>query len=143
MLLALKTVMDISEGDVMALLHTSAAAARQRKPDEDAMRVDAASDSSMPSLQSVLSLCVTYTMSAPALRLAIRQHLRDAAELTVILQVLNEWINTWCAEDVPLLPKRTKKDLHGALVPVLEEKQKGALPPLDKVRDIERLLNSD
>ncbi|GJE84877.1 hypothetical protein PsYK624_009530 [Phanerochaete sordida] len=133
MMLALKTVIDVPESDVAVLLQSSAAAARRTQSDENAMQVDAAADSSVPALSSVLALCTTYTMSAPALRLAIRQHLSDAAELTAVLQVLHQWINTWCAEDVALLPERTKKDLHGALVPVLEQKQKGTLPPLDKV----------
>lgn len=132
-MLALKTVIDVPESDVISLLHSSAVVARQMRSDDSAMQVDAAADSSIPPLPSVLSLCTTYTISAPALRLAIRQHLSDAAELTVILHVLSEWIDAWCAEDVSLLPERTKKDLHGALVPILEEKQKGALPPLVKV----------
>ena len=101
--------------------------------DENAMQVDAVADAPTPSLHSVLSLCATYTMSAPALRLAIRKHLPDAAELTTVLRVLNEWIDAWCVEDVYLLPEKTKKDLHGALVPVFQEKQKSVLPPLDKV----------
>lgn len=134
MVLAMKTVIDIAEGEVMSLLHDSAAAARQKTADENAMQVDASADPSVPSLSSVLSLCVTYTMSAPALRLAIRQNLSDAAELTIVLLVLKEWIDAWCVEDVQLLPERTKKDLHGALVAVIEEKQKAALPPLEKVR---------
>lgn len=141
MLLALKTVIDIPEGDVMAFLHTSASTARQKQKDDNAMQVDATSDSAIPSLFAVLSLCVSYTMSAPALRLAIRQHLPDAAELVAILRVLNEWIDAWCAEDVHFLPERTKKDLHGALVPVLE-KQKGAIPPLERVSDVAPLVRA-
>ncbi|KIP07738.1 hypothetical protein PHLGIDRAFT_127500 [Phlebiopsis gigantea 11061_1 CR5-6] len=134
LLLSLKTVMDIPEADVIGLLHTSISAPRQKQADDNAMQVDATTpDTFVPSLQTVLALCVTYTMSAPALRLAIRQHLPDAAELTVVLQALHEMVNAWCDEDVLLLPDRTKKDPHGALVPVIEEKQKGALPPLDKV----------
>lgn len=133
-MLSLKTVIDVPETDVVSLLHSSAAAARQKHADDSVMQIDATADSSVPALTSVLSLCTMYTMSAPALRLAIRQHLSDAAELTAILQMLNEWIDTWCAEDVALLPERTKKDLHGALIAVLEEKEKSALPPLEKVR---------
>lgn len=131
-MLALKTVIDVPESDVVSLLHSSVVVARQMQSDDNAMQVDAATDSSIPPLSSVLSLCTTYTMTAPALRLAIRQQLSDAAELTAILQTLCEWIDAWCAEDITLLPERTKKDLHGALVPALEEKQKGALPPLEK-----------
>ena len=134
MLLSLKTVMDIPESDVVGLLRTPITSSQQKRTDDSAMQVDVAVDASVPSLQTVLALCVTYTMSTPALRLAIRQHLPDAAELTIVLQALHEMVNAWCAEDVLLLPERTKKDPHGALVPVIEEKQKGALPPLDKVR---------
>ena len=102
MVLALKTVIDVPEDDVVLLLHASAAAARKKTSDDNAMQVDAPADSSIPALPSVLALCVTYTMSAPALRLAIRQHISDAGELTLILQILKQWIDTWCEEDVSL-----------------------------------------
>ena len=133
MILALKSVIDIPESEVMSLLHASAAVSRQTAADENAMQVDAPGNSSIPTLPTVLALCVTYSMSAPALRLAIRQKVPDAAELTAILQVLKEWIDAWCAEDVQLLPQRTKKDSHGALIAAVDEKQKGSMPPLEKV----------
>ena len=133
-MLAMKTVIDLSEAEVMSLLQASAAATQRRVTDESAMQIDAVADSSVPALPVVLSLCVTYVMSAPALRLAIRQNISDAAELNAILQVLKGWIDAWCNEDVQLLPTRTKKDLHGAIIAVFEDKQKAALPPLEKVR---------
>lgn len=136
MMLALKTVVDIPEADVISFLHASASASLQKQADDNAMQVDTAApaDGAVPALPAVLALCTTYTMSAPALRLALRQHLPGAAELTAVLEVLAGWVAAWCDADVPLLPERTKKDAHGALVAVLEPPQPGALPPLEKVR---------
>ena len=85
-----------------------------------------------PPLPVLLAHVVTSPVSAPALRLAIRKHLRDAEDLTCVLQVLVGWLEAWTAQDVALLPIRTTKDPHGATVPVIEETKVDA-PPVDKV----------
>lgn len=137
-MLAMKTVIDIPEDDVVRLLQTSVAhSQKDQSADDDAMQIDTTPTTNVPTVDTVLPLCVTYTMSAPALRLALRQHLRDAGDLLAVLQILNQWIDAYCDDSVPLLPERTKRDAHGALLPVYDEtKHKAALPPLDAVRRI-------
>ncbi len=91
-------------------------------------------DSGVPSLSTVLQLVITYPTSAPALRLAIRQRIADADELTAILKILTRWVGERCNEEkTQLLPSEVRKDMNGVLVPVLAEKPKGDLPSLDKV----------
>ncbi|PSR73431.1 hypothetical protein PHLCEN_2v10723 [Hermanssonia centrifuga] len=134
MILALKTVVDLSEADVVSLIQVFVSAHCENKPSsEGAMQVDESTSVAVPSLPSVLSLCLSYPTSAAALRLAIRQQLRDSKDLTCILQILSGWLDSWCEDDVQLLPERTKKDLHGALVPVLEDKRKDTVPPVNNV----------
>ncbi|KAI0689236.1 hypothetical protein BC835DRAFT_264850 [Cytidiella melzeri] len=139
MILAVKTVNDIPEDHLVSLLSTSATTARQREKqpltDDSAMEVDSGVDSSLPSLSSVLPLCVTYPTSAPALRLALRRHFSDAEALTSVLGLLAEWLRSYAEEEPQLFPEGTKKDLHGALVPLYEEqrKRKHRHPPAEKV----------
>ncbi len=131
MILALKTVVDLSEADIVSLIQVFVSAHGENS--EGAMQVDESTSVAVPSLPSVLSLCLSYPTSAAALRLAIRQQLRDSKDLTCILQILSGWLDSWCEDDVQLLPERTKKDLHGALVPVLEDKRKDTVPPVNNV----------
>ena len=76
---------------------------------------------------------ILYPVSLPALRIALRTHLRDADALTYVLSLLIGWLDQWTAEDVALLPEETTKDAHGALVPVYPA-SKLEIPPMDKVR---------
>jgi hypothetical protein len=139
MVLAVKTVTDIPEDHLISLLSAAVTTPRQQEKqpltDDSAMNVDVSAEPSTPSLSSILPLCVTYPTTAPALRLALRSHLSDAKALTLVLGGLADWLNSYVEEEPQLLPEGTKKDLHGALVPVYEEKKKRKhrLPPLDKV----------
>lgn len=143
MLIGLKAIIDVPEDDLVAFLGVVLGSPRQREKqrmsDNSAMDVDftaaTASDSSILSLASVLPLCVTYSTSVGALRVAIRRHLSDAEALTSVLVVLARWLRAHSEEDEQLLPERTKIDVHGALLPAHEEKKKRKhmLPPVDKV----------
>ena len=140
MTLALKAVNDIPEDHLVSFLSISVTTPRQREKlpltDDSAMEVDDGPlDSSKPTLSAILPLCVTYPTSAPALRLALRTHLSDAAAVTSILEVLAEWLRSYVEEEPQLLPQGTKKDLHGALIPLYQDKRKrkDRLPPSEKV----------
>lgn len=139
-LVALKSVIDIPEDNLVSLLSVavgiSARKGKNSSANDSAMDVDAGSDSSTPALSAVLPLCVNYSTSAAALRLAFRQRLNDADALISVLEMLLEWLRSYSEDEPQLLPERTKKDLHGALIPAFEEKKnrKNMLPPLEKVR---------
>lgn len=153
MIQALKTVNDIPEDHLVSFLSATIPTPRQREKlpltDEQAMDVDSLpptatsninSSTPPPPLSTVLALCITYPTSAPALRLAIRTHLNDASALTSVLQVLVEWVRGYVEEEERrFLPEGTKRDAHGALVPVdaekeKERKEKRKAPGLQKVR---------
>ncbi|KAI0939855.1 hypothetical protein AcV5_001129 [Taiwanofungus camphoratus] len=134
--LAMQTVSDISEADIIALLHRVVEAHRKSHSSssvaENAMEVDFVS-TDLPSLPAFLSQVVRYPMSSSALRVALRQHLADAEDLICVLTVLDVWIEARCSEEVRLLPDQVKKDLHGVPIPLYTERKKDDLPPLDKV----------
>lgn len=122
--LAIKTVRDIPEADLMSVLNASVVQHRRAQPGDEAMQVD----SGVPLPSAVLSLCVSYAVSLPALRLALRQHLRDADELTYLLQILAGWLATWTAADVSLLPSRDKGRRAWSARPRLSGLQAGRPP---------------
>ena len=102
-MLALKTVIDIPEQDMVLILHDVIRDTSTRVPN-DAMQIDSAM---MPALTDVLSLCVDYPISAPSFRLSIHRQIREADELNVLLEILLGWMQRWCSEDVVcLLPAK-------------------------------------
>lgn len=132
---AFPSVVDIPESDIVSFLHDVIQTQKQRQSasDEDAMDVDAGAESELPSLPKVLALAVTYPVTAPTMRLAIKQHLQDPDELDVLLTVIVRWVEEWCSEELVLLPEQAKKDERGVMVPVFTSKDKADLPPLEKV----------
>lgn len=139
-MLALRAVIDIPEDDLAILLRIAAGASRMKEKQtatkKSAMDVDDETGSAIPALSAVLPLCVTYPSSTAALRLAFRQRLNDAGALMAVLQLLLEWLHAHSQEERQLFPEETKKDLHGALIPIFLEKQRkqNTLPSLEKVR---------
>ncbi|KAI0751088.1 hypothetical protein C8Q80DRAFT_1099341 [Daedaleopsis nitida] len=121
--LAMRTVTDLPEDDIMSLLKQVVAAhLRTAAADEDAMQVDSASvPSTTPALSTFLAQCVVYP-STPALqRTAIRKHLPDAADLTPVLDILDKWI--------------VQQTADGALATSLTDRpeQPTDVPPVDKI----------
>ncbi|EIW61588.1 uncharacterized protein TRAVEDRAFT_69910 [Trametes versicolor FP-101664 SS1] len=115
--LAMRTVSDLPETDVILLLSKVAAAHRRNAPaDDSAMQVDATS-SPTPALAAFLAQCVVYPFTPALQRVAVRKNIPDAADLLPVLQVLDGWI-VQHTDDGALL---------AAAVPASE------LPPLDKV----------
>ena len=100
-LLAMETVRDLTETDIISVLH-KVTTARLRytegsPPDADAMQVDSVpvQIQDAPSLEEYLSKCVSYDASASGLRLALRKHLCDVEEIVLVLQVLELWMRKW------------------------------------------------
>ena len=127
-------MIDLSENDILALLHTAITSHRQQqKSDPDAMQVDTPPSNAL-GVSTILSSCVNYPTSLAALRVSIRQHLRDAEDVTCVLEVLDGWLETWCTQSISLLPNATDKNPRGIPTPSTNVTKEACLPSLDKVR---------
>ncbi|RDB20161.1 hypothetical protein Hypma_012958 [Hypsizygus marmoreus] len=134
--LALSNVLDLSEAEILDCLYSVVVKHRQNDiaslNDADAMQVDTVSD--LPSLPAFLSLCVTYSTSPPALRLAIRNSLKEAEDILAVLNVLADWITKWSKREVKLLPSKKDMSKNEAGIPVLNTREVNRdLPPLKSV----------
>ncbi|KAI0776156.1 hypothetical protein BD413DRAFT_261764 [Trametes elegans] len=119
--LALRTVTDLPEADIIAALSRLVAAHRRNASasDENAMQVDAAPASSTPTLAAFLAQCVVYPFTPALERVAFRKQLPDAADVIALLEVLDAWIVRH-AED-------------GSLLSETAAQTAAELPPLDKI----------
>ncbi|PPQ94798.1 hypothetical protein CVT25_007435 [Psilocybe cyanescens] len=128
--LAFDSVLDLSEAEIVETLCTvvrvhrasgpaSASASAATKAADDAMDVDppaptspskkSASYNTVTPLPTFLALLASYPTSRGPLLLAFRRAMRDADEVTAVLQVLENWVARKTKADERLLP--TKKDL--------------------------------
>lgn len=101
-----RNVLDISEAELMETLQLIVASHRKSISAAGDMQVDAGAVSDVPSLPAFLALCIRYPTSPPALRLAIRDHLRDVDDTMVVLRVLEAWIKECTQRDAKLLPRK-------------------------------------
>ncbi|TFY67644.1 hypothetical protein EVJ58_g1487 [Rhodofomes roseus] len=133
--LALSTVIDLPESDIISLLAKIVAHHRQSNTNPDAMQVDSPSPpfSTPPTLPAFLALCVTSPASPGPLRVALRKHLPDAEDVLCLIEVLDRWVGKWGEEELRLVPDRVKKDTHGMYVPIFEDERNPDMPPLDKI----------
>ncbi|KAL4247039.1 Nucleolar protein 11 [Abortiporus biennis] len=142
LMLAMKTVIDIPEEDIVLILH-EASRDSSANPSDDAMQID--SPSTQPSLERVLSSCVEYPISTPPFRLAIHRQIREADEVDRILQVLLTWVDQWYSEDQEshLLPEKVIKNSHGVLVAIPTPKILDGVPSLKKMlKFLQTILDS-
>lgn len=100
---------------------------------DDAMQVDPA-PSEVPSVHTFLAACVSYSTTQATLRIAIRQHLSEAADLVVILEILDRWITSTSSGPLKLLPTNVSKNPKGVFIPKPNQSRRTDVPPLDKVR---------
>ncbi|KAF4619578.1 hypothetical protein D9613_004793 [Agrocybe pediades] len=155
--LAFENVLDISEAEIVDTLltvvrrhrSTKSVAAAAPKAD-DAMDVDTPAaagntNSSVTALPVFLNLMATYPTSHGPLLLALRKYLKDAEDVTVILQVLDGWVVKKMHEEAKLLP--TKKDLkkteQGVWVVVgrkSDKKKKVDVPSLEKIVNLLQII---
>jgi hypothetical protein len=134
--LALKNVIDITESDIMALLKLAIDAHRRRDP--NSMEVDAApaaSSTAIPPLSTILAACIDYPTSPAALRVAFRQHLRDAEDVIAIMGVLENWITAWHEQPSQLGPVTgdVRKNEQGIFVVQTLSSSTPETPDIDKV----------
>ncbi|KAI0650437.1 hypothetical protein C8Q79DRAFT_1083841 [Trametes meyenii] len=118
--LAMRTVTDLPEADVVHLLGKVVAAHRHSSTnDEDVMQVDNTPTlSSMPALAAFLAQCVVYPYTPTSERVAFRKHLADATDIVPVLEVLDAWVATHTENDVLLSENATPSPAD--------------LPPLEK-----------
>lgn len=146
--MALRSVTDISENDLVIFLHTIIVLHRSKSPNsDDAMQVDVEPSSSnslsTPSLPTALSLCITYPTSTPSLRLALRTHLKEVEEIDSLFEVLLGWLDKWCEKEEKFLPDDVENNEHGVPIPIGIQSSDGEdLPPLDKVRSTRVIYSS-
>lgn len=143
MTLALKSVIDIPENDIISFLHDVISSQPKTQQDGDTMQIDVPTDAAISPVSDLLALCVTYPTSAAAMRVALRKHIREADELIAILAILVDWIEAWCGEEEKFLPEEAKKGEHDVLIPVVEENKSDERPPLDKVYEIFSLIQDE
>ncbi|KAI0832732.1 hypothetical protein BC628DRAFT_1309590 [Trametes gibbosa] len=123
--LAMRTVSDLPETDVIALLHKVVVAHPKTSPandaDSNAMQVDSATSSTpTPTLPKFLAQCVVYPFTPALQRVAVRKHFPDASDLVPILETLDAWIVQHTEDDAPLAPRPAPSP-------------EPDLPPLDKI----------
>lgn len=90
-MLAFRSVVGISEDEMMSLVKCIIDTQRKREMNSEAMQVDS-SEPWIPPLETCLSVCISYTFTPIAMRLAIRKHLSDARDLVTILGTLDGWL---------------------------------------------------
>ena len=100
-MLALTTVTDVSEDELMA---SAKFLIDKHRRNENAMEVDA-SEGYVPPLWSYLFACVSYSFSSAPMRLAIRKNLPDAQDLVLILEILESWIQGGTEHEMEALLK--------------------------------------
>ncbi|KAF9644503.1 hypothetical protein BDM02DRAFT_3190540 [Thelephora ganbajun] len=132
-LLAMETVRDLTESDIISVLHKVTIAHLKRtkstsSPDVDAMQIDPSpvQTQDTPSLEEFLGKCVSYDTSASSLRLALRKHLGEVEETVAALQVLESWMRKWGETE-------DKLGVFAAFSPASEGGSMWPLPELSKV----------
>ena len=146
---AFGAVLDLKEFEIIETLQFIISAHR-RSPFDNAMQVDnpTIASSTVTSLPAFLNLSLTYPTSRAPLVSAVRRQLRDAEDLTILLEILNKWLARRTAKEEKLLPgkKDLKKTEHGIWTVVGRTAEKGKqkkleeIPSLDKVNFLSFLL---
>lgn len=134
--LAMQNVHDIPEADLIDTLRDCISAhLAMQKEDGPTMDVDPVQQSSRTplSLERMVSLLVGYPVSAPPFRVALRDILSNAEEITAVLKVLVTWVKAW-GENGAII--RTNGETNERDLMKRGSKSggnKGALLPLDLV----------
>lgn len=154
--MAFDTVLDLTEAEMIECLRV--VVAHQSGPTavaaaEDAMDVDVdvdldqpqaqlapaitnANTTGVPSLLTFLNLVASYPTSRGPLLVALRRYLKDAGEITRILEVISGWLKQQTQVNENLLPtnKDMKKTEKGVWVVVGRKPNKRSqIPALHKV----------
>lgn len=127
-ILSLRTVIDVSEDEMMSSLKFVIDAHRKREnKSSDAMDLDL-SEPWIPPLETLLSACLSYDFSPVAVRLSIRKYLSDARDLVAILGVLEGWLYGGIEDEMKVALMSTVKS-----VAVNTESRTTVVPPYPKI----------
>ena len=148
--LTFATVLDLKESEIIESLKFIISQHRLSTvqlsiftvPSDNAMQSDtpamASSTTAITSLPTFLNLSITYPTSRPLLVSAVRKELRDAEELTILLEILDKWLIRRTAMEEKLFPgkKDLKKTEYGVWIvagKTAENRKLEEIPPLNKV----------
>ena len=137
--LAFQNVNDIPEAELVDTLRGCILAHFvMRRGDEPTMDTDHTHRSpTMPlSLSSMVSLLVRYPVSGPPFRVALREILSKAEEITAVLEVLSTWVQAWGEKGamIHIDDGITERDLIRRVSKAAKsEGNEGGLPRLDLV----------
>ncbi|KAF5322833.1 hypothetical protein D9619_000235 [Psilocybe cf. subviscida] len=156
---AFETVLDLTEAEMIECLRvvvghyqkTLGSVAAAMTVTEDAMDVDvdqpppasAPTKTTVPSLSAFLNLVASYPSSRGPLLVALRRYLKDAGEITCILEVLSVWLKQKANADEQLMPtnKDLKKSEQGVWIFVgRKANKKGGIPALQKILDFAQAI---
>ena len=112
--LAFGAVLDLKESEIVESLQFIISQHRSSSidpPDSDAMQIDtpAATTATVVPLPTFLNLSITYPTSRAPLVSTVRKQLRDAEDLTILLEILDKWLAQRTEMEEKLFPE--KKDL--------------------------------
>jgi hypothetical protein len=141
--LAFDTVLDLKEAEIIESLHSIISQHRSSStvPTDDVMQIDtpAVAPTVVP-LSTFLNLLITYPTSRASLVSAVRKQLRDAEDLMILLEILDNWLTQRTETEEKFFPEKKdlKKTEYGVWTIVgrtaKEGKRKlGEAPTLDKV----------
>jgi len=132
--MAMETVRDLTETDIISVLHKVMTAHLKRAtsaspPDADAMQIDSSSARTQdtPSLEEYLGKCISYDTSETGLRLALRKSLGEVEETVAVLQVLESWMRRWSETE-------DKLGVFAVSSPASNDGPAQPLPELSKVK---------
>lgn len=119
--LALRHVPDLSENELVETLSIVVNHPLTLNPTDDpnVMQIDSQNTSQLPSLRGFFATMLQHRkFTTPQLMLAVRHHLRAAEAVTLLVQVVDEWIKKLQAQEPKLLPskKDVSKNAFGAFV---------------------------
>ena len=110
--MAFSAVLDLKESEIIESLHIIISEHRSSStvPSDNAMQIDipAVATTVVP-LPTFLNLSITYPTSRAPLVSAVRKQLRDAEDLTILLDILDKWLSQRTGMEEKLFPE--KKDL--------------------------------
>lgn len=134
--LALQNANDIPEADLIDTLRCSISAHfATRKGDRSTIDVDHAPNTPL-ALDRMVSLIVGYPVSGPPFRVALREVLSNAEEITAVLEVLATWVKAWGSKGamIHVDDEISERDLMRRASKVAKnEGKQGGLPRLDLV----------
>ena len=133
----MQKVNDIPEAELIDTLRDCILAhLAMRKGDGSTMDVDHVQRSSRTplSLDRMVYLLVGYPVSAPPFRVALRDTLSNAGEITAVLKVLATWVKAWGEMGAIIRVDINERDqMKKASKVAKSEGNKGGLPRLDLV----------